>query len=127
MRKLYPSKNKKYQKYVPSALTCRFKIFDEARRVFEVMTGSRTSEYITGGQFQKLCHFPGMRTGVIMKAHYDIIFKNKARKANGTLMTIEHFFDALEELAERLHEGQPLQSSLGEIITTLATCLTSET
>lgn len=37
-----------------------------------------------------------------MKAHYDIIYKNVVRRSDNNQMDLNCFFEALEELANRL-------------------------
>jgi hypothetical protein len=46
-----------------------------------------------------------MTNSGLLKAQYDIIYKNVVRKSENTQMDLNSFFDALEELASRLFKG----------------------
>lgn len=44
----------------------------------------------------------GLTNNFVLRAHYDIIFKNVIRRSEINLMDIENFFDALEVLSDKL-------------------------
>ena len=77
-------------------------IFNDARVLFELLAGYRRPDYLTHSQFQKLSHFPGMRNENITKPTYTLVFKQFARRANRSLMTIDNFNSALEYLGREL-------------------------
>lgn len=62
----------------------------------------------------------------VLKAHYDIIYKNVVRKSDNSQMDLNSFFDAIEELAIKLLQNKRNQKekrgvleSLQEIIDNL--------
>ena len=46
-----------------------------------------------------------MTNGALLKAHYDLVYKNVVRRSDNSQMDLNSFFDALEELTMRLHKG----------------------
>jgi hypothetical protein len=57
-----------------------------------------------------------MTNGGLLKAHYDIIYKNVVRKSENNQMDLNSFFDALEELSQRLYKKRDMLDSLSELI-----------
>ena len=57
-----------------------------------------------------------MTNSHIMKAHYDIIYKNVVRRSDNNQMDLNCFFEALEELANRLYNHQDPYDNLQEVI-----------
>jgi hypothetical protein len=57
-----------------------------------------------------------MTNSGLLKAHYDIIYKNVVRKSENNQMDLNSFFDALEELSLRLYKKRDLMESLTELI-----------
>ena len=51
-----------------------------------------------------------------MKAHYDIIYKNVVRRSDNNQMDLNCFFEALEELANRLYNHADPYDNLQEVI-----------
>jgi hypothetical protein len=56
----------------------------------------------------------GLTNNSVLRAHYDIIFKNVIRRSEINLMDIENFFDALEVLSDKLFykEEEPFERFL---------------
>jgi len=52
----------------------------------------------------------------LLKAHYDLIYKNVVRKSENTQMDLNSFFDALEELTIKLYKGKDVFDNLSELI-----------
>lgn len=77
-------------------------IFNDGRVLFEALAGVRRPDFLTHAQFVKLAHFPCMRSETLTKPTYTIIFKQYARKANRSLMTIDNFNYALEHIGREL-------------------------
>ena len=42
----------------------------------------------------------------LTKAHYDLVFKNVVRRSENAQMDLNSFFEALEELAQRLYHNK---------------------
>jgi hypothetical protein len=51
-----------------------------------------------------------------LKAHYDIIYKNIVKRSENTQMDLNSFFDALEEVANRLFRKKDPYENLKLII-----------
>ena len=51
-----------------------------------------------------------------MKAHYDIIYKNMVRRSDNNQMDLNCFFEALEDLANRLFSHADPYDNLQEVI-----------
>lgn len=66
------------------------------------MAGAKGRDVLTCSQFLKLSKYRGMTNTNVLKAHYDIIYKNMVRKNGSSQMDLNCFFDALEELGNRL-------------------------
>lgn len=81
----------------------KYRSINDCRVLFELIAGYKRPEYLNVSQFNKLAHFPDMRNEEITKPSYDIIFKKFAKKADGTLLTLDHFFNAIEYLASKLY------------------------
>ena len=47
-----------------------------------------------------------MTNNSINKAHYDIIYKNVVRRSENTQMDLNCFFEALEDIAQRLYSNR---------------------
>jgi hypothetical protein len=58
---------------------------------------------------------PGMLNEKIMKADYDIIFKNSIRLSDSPTMCITSFFSALEQLADKSY-SENAHSNLKKLI-----------
>lgn len=80
-------------------------VFNDSRIIFEILSGHKRPDYLTLSEFQKLWWFPGMQTEKLNKTTYTIIFKQFARKANKSLMTIENFNAALEHIGKEMYPG----------------------
>lgn len=52
----------------------------------------------------------------LLKAHYDIIYKNVVRKSDSSQMDLNSFFDALEELSMRLYKSKNVFENLNDLI-----------
>jgi len=70
--------------------------------MFEILAGQRSYDFITNNQFQKLARYQGLTNAQVVKAEYDIIYKNVVRRSDNNQMDLNCFFEALEELANRL-------------------------
>ena len=57
-----------------------------------------------------------MTNSQLLKAHYDIVYKNIVRKSENNLMDLNSFFDALEELSMRLFRKKDACESLRELV-----------
>lgn len=97
----------------------QFYIWEEARKIFERLGGVKSPEFISSSQFQRLSKLRGMTNGKIVKASYDIMYKNVVNRSDSKLMAMEHFFDALEILAAKLFKKETLYESLNELICTV--------
>ena len=51
-----------------------------------------------------------------LKAHYDIVYKNVIRKSDTSLMDLNCFFDALEEVGQRLLRRKTPYENFKDII-----------
>lgn len=60
-----------------------------------------------------------MTNGKVVKASYDIMYKNVVNRSDSKLMAMEHFFDALEILAAKLFKKESLFESLNDLVTTV--------
>ena len=60
--------------------------------------------------------YPGLTNNHILKAHYDIIYKNVVRRSDNNQMDLNCFFEALEELANRLYNHQDPYDNLQEVV-----------
>lgn len=108
--KILPSENGFYD---------QFYIWEEARKIFERLGGVKSPEFISSSQFQRLSKLRGMTNGKIVKASYDIMYKNVVNRSDSKLMAMEHFFDALEILAAKLFKKETMYESLNDLITTV--------
>lgn len=52
----------------------------------------------------------------MVRASYDIIYKNVVKKSDSNLMAMEHFFDAIEVLSEKLFNVGDAYENLNELI-----------
>ena len=52
----------------------------------------------------------------LLKAHYDIIYKNIVRKSENNQMDLNSFFDAMEEIACRLFKGKDPYENISEVV-----------
>lgn len=57
-------------------------LYSYAEKMFEILAGQKSYDFITSSQFQKLSKYPGLTNSHIMKAHYDIIYKNVVRRSD---------------------------------------------
>lgn len=64
--KIVPSENSYYE---------QFNMFEQARIIFGKLGGLKEPETITPSQFQKLGRFPALINQYLVKAQYDIIYK----------------------------------------------------
>jgi len=97
----------------------QFYIWEEARKIFEKLGGVKSPEFISSSQFQKLSKLRGMTNGKIVKASYDIMYKNVVNRSDSKLMAMEHFFDAIEILAAKLFKKESIFESLNHLVTTI--------
>jgi hypothetical protein len=110
-----------FEKILPSEdpFYDQFYIWEEARKVFERLGGVKSPEFISSSQFQRLSKLRGMTNGKIVKASYDIMYKNVVNRSDSKLMAMEHFFDALEILAAKLFKKETMFESLNDLIVTV--------
>jgi tubulin polyglutamylase TTLL11 len=110
-----------YEKILPSKSSFydQFYIWEEARKIFERLGGVKSPEFISSSQFQRLSKLRGMTNGKIVKASYDIMYKNVVNRSDSKLMAMEHFFDALEILAAKLFKKDTMYESLNDLIMTV--------
>ena len=52
----------------------------------------------------------------MVKAHYDLIYKNIVRRADNNQMDLNCFFEAIEELANRLYQMEDPYDNLNRLI-----------
>jgi len=78
-------------------------VFNDARILFELLSGYKRPDFLTLSQFQKLWYFPGMQTDKLNKTTYTLIFKQFSKKANRSLMTIDNFNSALEYIGLEMY------------------------
>ena len=97
----------------------QFYIWEDARKIFERLGGIKSPEFISSSQFQRLSKLRGMTNGKIVKASYDIMYRNVVNRSDSKLMAMEHFFDALEILAAKLFKRETMYESLNELIVTV--------
>ena len=81
-------------------------LYSQAETIFEVLAGQKNYDFITSNQFQRLAKFENMTNSLISKAHYDIIYKNVVRRSENTQMDLNCFFEALEDIAQRLYSNR---------------------
>ena len=77
-------------------------LYTHAEKMFEILAGQRSYDFITNNQFQKLARYQGLTNANVVKAEYDIVYKNVVRRSDNNQMDLNCFFEALEELANRL-------------------------
>ena len=58
----------------------------------------------------------------MVKAHYDLIYKNIVRRSDNNQMDLNCFFEALEELANRLYQMEDPYDNLNRLIKQLKKC-----
>lgn len=107
MKKILPLPNKQLDELY---------LYSYAERMFEILAGQKSYDFITSSQFQKLSKYPGLTNSHILKAHYDIIYKNVVRRSDNNQMDLNCFFEALEDLANRLFNNQDPYDNLQEVI-----------
>ena len=96
--------------------------------MFELIINSsanqnKKTDQITLFLFQKLSKVPGflskIGSGGIMKADYDILFKNITKKYEVQTMDIYCFFEAVEALCFKIYrEAESLEEALEKFLTT---------
>ena len=94
-------------------------LYSYAEKIFEVLAGQRSYDFITNSQFQKLSKYPGLTNNLIVKGHYDLIYKNVIRRSDNSQMDLNCFFEALEELANRLFDYEDPYDNLYKLISLL--------
>lgn len=94
----------------------QYYIYSQAETIFQYLAGSKGSDAISSSQFQRLSKVPGLTNGGLLKAHYDIIYKNIVRKSENSQMDLNSFFDALEELAQRLIRSKDPYENISELL-----------
>ena len=52
-----------------------------------------------------------MLSSNLQKAHYDLIYKNVVRRSENTQMDLNCFFEALEDIAQRLFQNKKAPAS----------------
>ena len=85
-----------------------FYIWNDALTLFEYVVGNgKSGEYITLYQFQRLAKVPSFtKNGTVIKADFDICYKNALRKNELTQMDFYSFLDAVEVLAGKVYKGE---------------------
>ena len=81
-------------------------LYSKAESIFEYLAGQKSYDFITSTQFQRLSRFVNMTTGSLTKAHYDLIYKNVVRRSENSQMDLNCFFEALEDLAQKLYSSK---------------------
>lgn len=116
-----PEKYGCFERILPTKDTFydQFYIWEEARKIFERLGGVKSPEFISSSQFQRLSKLRGMTNGKIVKASYDIMYKNVVNRSDSKQMAMEHFFDALEILAAKLFKKETMYESLNDLINTV--------
>jgi hypothetical protein len=79
-----------------------FTLYNDIRVLFELLSGFRKPDMLTLSQFQKLSYFPGMKTEILTKPAYGIMFAQYASRGNRSLMTLDNFTVAIERLSKEL-------------------------
>ena len=107
-----------YERILPSKdpFYDKFYIWEEARKIFERLGGVKSPEFISSSQFQRLSKLRGLTNGKVVKASYDIMYKNVVGRSDSKQMAMEHFFDALEILAAKLFKKETMFESLNDLI-----------
>ncbi len=75
MKRIIPPEGSQYEKYY---------LYSQAESVFQKLAGTKGCDSITSNQFQRLSKFQGMTSSGLLKAHYDIIYKNVVRKSENS-------------------------------------------
>lgn len=96
-KKILPSNNAVYEELY---------IYSRAEEIFKRLAGARSLDNISQIQFQRLSKLPRMTNQNLTKAHYDLVFKNVVRRSENAQMDLNSFFEALEELAQRLYHNK---------------------
>ena len=55
----------------------------------------------------------------MLRAHYDIIYRNVIKRSENSLMDLNCFFDALEELGAKIYKRKDPYENLREIVETV--------
>ena len=83
----------------------------------------RETEFLSQSRFSKLGRLPRMTHDNLVKPHYDIIYKSVVRKSNCNLMTMEVFFEALQELETKFTYSEERHENFTALIEHILTCL----
>lgn len=108
LKRVLPDDNSQYDQYY---------IYSQAETIFQYLAGTKGSDAISSSQFQRLSKLPGLTNSGLLKAHYDIIYKNIVRKSENSQMDLNSFFDAVEELASRLIRSKDPYDNISDLLT----------
>ena len=75
LKRILPADNAQYDQYY---------LYSDAETIFQKLAGSKSCDQITSSQFQKISKFDGLTNGNLLKAQYDIIYKNVVRKSENS-------------------------------------------
>lgn len=80
-------------------------LYSRAEQIFEFLAGQKSYDFITSTQFQRLSKLQNMTSNNLTKAHYDLIYKNVVRRSENSQMDLNCFFEALEDIAQKLYHN----------------------
>jgi hypothetical protein len=92
-------------------------IYSELENLFAKIGGIRNADSITSSQFQKLSKVQGLTSQKLMKAQYDIIYRNTIKKHDISTMDLNAFFDAIEIIANKVINSGNAYDDLRELLT----------
>jgi len=93
---------KGWHRILPSPDFQEYDVFYKAKQIFDRLV-ERKGASMSNAKFAKLGKLKGMTNGTTLTpVHYDLLFKSVLSKRGVAKMTLEVFFDALEEIGALL-------------------------
>ena len=77
-------------------------LYSNAEEIFEILSGMQGFDFLTIQQFSRLSRYPELSSNDVTKAHYEIIYKTVVLRSDNAQMDLNCFFEAIEEIANRL-------------------------
>jgi len=78
-------------------------LYSTAEEIFEILSGMQGFDFLTIQQFTKLSKFPELSSKDVTQAHYQVIYKTVVMRSDNNQMDLNCFFEAIEEIANRLY------------------------
>ncbi len=100
----------------------RFMFWNEIRTIFTKLGGLKNPDTLTSSQFQKLGRYPELTGPKLVKAQYDILYR-QVTSENGGVMGLEEFFNAMEQMADKLGNAESLYDKMMDLLHLIRTLL----